>query len=106
MRQIQADTGTTASQAISGLKKKLRRGSATAKTLTEPLQTCADAFARNDLERGIILLGRLILQLPEESCDQTANLILHICADRLAEYGSSRPEYLLLALHTMIEGWR
>ena len=95
LRQAQADLGTTAAQAIDALKEKA------GPEQLATLEQCADTFAREELERGAAQLSRVIHSLPPEKFDSICMVVLRDCAQRLDEYGASRVEYLILALHAM-----
>ncbi len=99
-RQTRIETGTALSQAVSGLKKKLARTLAGNSEVGQSLDGVADAFAREDLERGAVLLGAFIAGLPVDfsSPSPQRQAVLHECARRLAELKAERLEYVLLAL--------
>jgi hypothetical protein len=65
------------------------------------MDDCADALARDDLERGLGLLSSVVHCLPMQEFSGTSAKILWECAERLEEFGTQRIEYALLALHTM-----
>ena len=62
---------------------------------------CAEAFEKNDLQRGTTLLSDMIESLPVEDFGKTFADILKDCAERLDEFGASRMEYVILSLHTI-----
>jgi HEAT repeat protein/Na+/melibiose symporter-like transporter len=101
LRQTQADTGTAASQAIAGLKKTITEYQIDSCDLLVALDDCEDALARDDLERGVALISRVIRCLPVDEFAAAPSRILRECAARLDEFGADRIEYVLLALHTM-----
>jgi len=104
-RQTRDEVGTAVSQAITALKKRVSRGGDGA-DLATAIDTCADAFARNDLARGVELLGRLLRRLPLEDFEETAAIVLRECASRLNQFQDDRLEYVLLTLHAITVGWR
>ena len=104
MRGARGDIGTVTSQAVTGFKNaigELEIESCDAKALVDE---CADAFGRQELERGVPLLCDLIRCLPMEEFGATYEKILQDCAARLDEHAAERREYLLLALHTLHVG--
>ncbi|MCC6617141.1 MAG: MFS transporter [Anaerolineae bacterium] len=99
LRRLREDTGTGAYQAMVALKKRLR-------TRLDPevlalVEQCDMAFAKEQFDQGISGLSQMIRALPPDTHTATGRLILAECAARLDDYGDSRPEYLLLALHTL-----
>jgi hypothetical protein len=68
------------------------------------MDDCAEALAREELERGVALMGRAIRLLPLEGLGETCAIVLQECAERLEEFGARRIEYVLLALHAMNAG--
>lgn len=104
-RHVRAEPGTAASQAVTLLKKKVGKLYLDSDDLLAVIDDCAESLARDDLERGAALLGRIIRSLPAPGFDETCTMILQDCAERLNEFGARRIEYLLLALHTMSTSW-
>ena len=90
LRHAETDLGTTAAQAISDLDGG-----------DGPFQECADAFAREELEEGAALLARVISQIPSGGFDSICSVVLRDCALRMDEFGASRVEYVVLALHAL-----
>lgn len=103
LRQVRADPGTATSQAVTALKKKLN-GLQVEDTPAPLMDECAAVLAREDLERGAVLLCQIIRLLPMEHFEVDAAQILQECVDRLDEFGATRIEYIILALHTMQRG--
>ena len=102
LRQARAETGTATSQAITLLKKKVGKLQIDNDDLLAVIDDCAEALAREDLERGAALISRVIRLLPTEEFDESGTTILQDCAQRLDEFGARRIEYVLLALHTSL----
>jgi hypothetical protein len=100
LRETNAEVGTGASQAISDLKEKLEDHPLESRNLLELMDECADTLARQDLEQGVPLMSQVILQLPVEQASEACRLILQDCAERLDEFGTTRIDYIVLALHT------
>jgi MFS family permease len=104
LRQMRKETCTAASQAVSDLKKRIANLQAGNRGLESVIDDCAQAFARENLNRGAFLLGKVIAQIPGEKLDEACSLILQDCAHHLKAYQPERMEYLLLALHTLKVG--
>lgn len=102
LRNIRQDKGTAASQALTALKRRFH----VSDELVTLIDQCADTFAREQFDEAARLLAALIRQFPPELHTDYANAILAECAKRFEETGSSRGEYLLLALHTLEMGHR
>lgn len=96
-----SEMGTAASQAMFSLKKKIKKLHRDSGNFMTVLDDCAEAFSENDLQRGIVLLRKVINNLPVENFGETFAAILKDCAKRLDEFGASRIEYLILSLHTI-----
>lgn len=104
LRRAEMDLGTVSSQEISALNKALAELGMEGGDLATALDDCAEALARNDLGRGVELLIRIIQYSPLAGAGTSYVSILDECAARLNEFGESRIEYMLLALHTMTVG--
>ena len=100
-RRPRSEIGTTASQAVLSLKKKIEKLHMDIGNSLAAFDDCAKAFAENDLQRAVILLRDLISNLPMEDFEKTFAAILKDCAERLDEFGASRIEYIILSLHTI-----
>jgi MFS family permease len=105
LRQTKVDAGTATSQAVTALKRRISQFEAGGSYLFTALDACADALAREELERGVGLLTEIIRSLPLEEWDPAAAEILADCADCLDERGAARMEYVILALHAMRIGF-
>lgn len=103
-RHLADDPGTTLSQALMAFRKQLS-GAGAPEELMIRLETCLEAFARQDLEAGAEALEALVASLPPEHYDPTARLVLEECRQQIAAHGPRRPEYLLLALEAAQQGW-
>lgn len=95
LRQARQDAGTAASQAISGLKKRLPPD------LAKLADESALAFARDDFAAGVPLLCELVGKLPKEACPAISAKILSQCDKQLREHPAAHLEYLILTLHTL-----
>jgi MFS family permease len=89
-RHAETDLGTAAAQALGALDEG-----------DDAARECADAFAHEDLDRGVRLLAQLIRGFSAGQPDSLCALVLQECADGLEEYGAGRVEYLILALHAL-----
>jgi Na+/melibiose symporter-like transporter len=102
-REARVDMGTAMSQAVITFKKTIGKDWLDGELLSV-INDCADRFARDDMDQGIILLSRFIELLPSDRFNETSATILRECASRMAECGSARLEYILLALHVIERG--
>jgi hypothetical protein len=105
VRVSRADPGTTSSQAVTALRRKLAKEWPDQVELMALFNQCADSLAHNELTGGAKLMSQAIRQLPLAHFEATSALILQACAENLAEFGEERQEYMLLALHTLEAGW-
>jgi MFS family permease len=94
-RQVRADPGTALAQAILALARK-RPSEGDAENL---LTDVAKAFSTGDLDQGVAGFGRFLRAL--SPIPQPQQTILQECMARLNEFGASRLEYTLLALHVL-----
>lgn len=101
LRQLRADAGTATAQELAALKKKLEKLSLENAALLTLLDECIDAFAHDELAGGTALLSQFLHQLPHDTIRVACSAILEECAHRLAQYGASRHEYVLLALYAL-----
>ena len=98
-RQVRAQSGTAFSQAVIDLKRfKLTQK---VPALHESMDRCATAFIREEMNPAARLLAQVLTGSPVEGSNTAHKLILQECARRLNEFGAARPEYILLALHTL-----
>ena len=103
-RRTQANTHAVISGAVTGLQEPLAEVEIEGCDLAALLDDCSDALARQELERGVGLLCRVIRCLPREEFGPTDGKILQDCGQRLGDCGAERTEYLLLALHALHVG--
>lgn len=101
LRQIRGDMGTTIAQNVTALARKASKDYPDKQQLESSLRSCADAFARQQLEKGVNLLSKAIRLWPDTAVDMPRHAILHACADQLDALGTTHEEYILLALHTL-----
>ena len=93
--------GTTISQNVTALARKAGKNHPDKQELHTILHACAAAFARQQLEEGVVLLSKAIRLWPDAAVDTPVHTILHACADQLDALGTTHEEYILLALHTL-----
>jgi MFS family permease len=98
LRQMRHDKGTATAQAIMAWRRKALDGVDGA--LKALVTECVNTFAADQDAAGTTLLTQIIRQMPNGT-ESASHRILMECAARLEEFGASRPEYLLLALHTL-----
>jgi len=96
---LRADVNTGAAQAALALQKPARH--IKADDLGALVEACAGCFAQGDLSGGAACLGDMIQRLPTRSLDESLGCILGECAAGLAEFGGTRPELILLTLHSL-----
>ena len=104
LRQVRSDLGTTAAQVMTTIHKRQRRLPQDPEALHTHFRNCIDAFANDDLARGIQEMSLSIERVQRTYSDDTARMILQECAQRLKEEGKERTEYILLALHILEHG--
>lgn len=104
-RQARDDTGTTTSQAVTALKRKIAKSYHDNHALLTTMNDCGETLARDDLTQGARLMSRFIRLLPLDRFEPSCRLILRDCAACLEESEPIRLEYILLALYVMAEGW-
>jgi len=99
LRQTRSEPGTPLAQAVGALKRKVIKLAGSHPEPAVALDAGADALARQDLVAGAAHIQRLITLLPLDQLPPNRASVLRECGARLAEFGPSRLEYLLLALH-------
>lgn len=104
-RGSRTDLPTTAAQAVSSLKARLAKTGVAAPELLSLIPACSDRLAHNSLEEATPLLHQLLDHLPAEQFKTHAWAILVESIRRWHDCQATRPEYLLLALHTLEKGW-
>jgi hypothetical protein len=111
-RALRTNLGTAAAQAVLGLEKLARRThnqammlstseNSPGQTFTSLAQGCAQSFAQGDTVQGAGLLAQMIEAALARPLPTHVSRILQECAHCLLEFGDSRPEFILLALHTL-----
>jgi MFS family permease len=105
-RNSRTDLPTTAAQAVSSLKARLVKSGEASPELLQLVAACSDRLAHNQLVESAPLLCHLLERLPAGRFKPHAWAILGESARRWVEGSATRTEYLLLALHTLEEGWK
>jgi MFS family permease len=95
-RAVRNSPTTATAQAILALQKLSSKPDFIAAT-----KICADYFAEDNRAQGATTLKEILGNFPTNGLDQTLITILHECANGLASYSDTRPEFLILALHTL-----
>lgn len=98
LRQLRADKGTAASQAVMAIRRRFGSGD---DTMRATMTTCADEFAREQYDAAATRLAQLIRELTAPLEGTAARQILDTCAGHLEADHGERVEYLLLALHIL-----
>jgi hypothetical protein len=98
-RSLRAKPNTATAQALLALQKKAKH--LKLDSFAHLAEQSANYYAQGDPDQGTALLSDLIDQLAPVTLDKTLVYILHECARNIAEFGHSRPEFLLLSLHTL-----
>jgi MFS family permease len=104
LREARVDLGTAMSQAVFGLRRKLRAYHTDGHSLLPLADACAGAFARDNLEDGVDRLRKIIDALPLEEMDAIVGTILSDCASQLVDLGANRIEYAILAVQAIDTG--
>ncbi len=104
LQDTEREMGTACSQSVSAFLKKADRDHSNCAELKTALADGARHFALEDLERGAEWIVTAIGLLPDTEFSQTKIAILRECAERLAQSGAGRTEYILLALHVLNSG--
>lgn len=104
LRGTRQDLATTAAQTVLAIKKRLHKEHA-APEANDHLMTCADSFARDQLEEATESLADLITRLLPQFANGNAptRATLEECSIRLKQYHGERIEYIVLALNLMGE---
>ena len=103
-RGLRSQPGTTAAQSVNDLRRHLERSHRAEMADLAGLRQAEDLLARDQLEAGTDALAAWLRQRPATWHKATAQAVLDEAADQLARFGAIRPEYLLLALHTLWAG--
>jgi hypothetical protein len=96
LRQLRDDIGTSASQAVFSLGRKVTETRAENPDFDQLLIQCSEAFARGEIESGATLLSKIIRAIPHDNGHQGMWRVLLECATVLEKFEVSRVEYLVL----------
>ncbi len=97
-RQTRADPGTTLSQEITAVS---RNWESTSETTQIQFQECAVTLSQGEIEQGLKAFTQTLSEIETDSFSKSQIIILSECCARLAEFGASRLEYAVLALHVL-----
>ena len=100
-RNLSRDVATGAGQVMLTLRKELRQPQHPYGHLSSLAGRSAQEFAHGQLDEGIVLLVDLIAELPTDRFAASSAQVMDQCAACLREFGSSRQEYIVLALHVI-----
>lgn len=104
LRKTREDAGTSLSQSLLSVKRKLHDLQLEGEEIPPLLEQCVEALSRQELDEGLGFLTQIIdLLLQGEVC-KPCDLILTECARRMEEFRATRLEYAILALHTLNDG--
>jgi hypothetical protein len=99
-RRVRTENGVAFSQAVLDLKRSKRMQKIPG-ALIDLIDHCGTAFVREDMNTGTRLLAAVLANSPVEGSSNVHVAILLECTQRLKEFGAARPEYIILALHTL-----
>jgi len=101
-RKLQNDPETGIAQILLSVSKDADSLPGDNNRLIASAESCSSSFEIGDIEHGVAMLVTLIhLLLASDKLSKPLAIVLAECAQRLAEQGGSRREYILLALHAM-----
>jgi hypothetical protein len=101
-RKLQNDPETGIAQILLSLSKDADSLPGDNNRFIASAESCSSSFEIGDIEHGVAMLVTLIhLLLASDKLSKPLAVVLAECAQCLAEKGSSRREYILLALHAM-----
>jgi hypothetical protein len=98
-RQARLEVGTATSQAVTALKKSIKKQVDTELLLL--LDRCADSLARGDIPQGVALLQEALDRLPLAEFEPARRQIIEHCRCCLEEFSPPRLECLLLVLNIL-----
>lgn len=108
-RRMHDEPGNTVAAVLLALRQRLsepQRCHFDPGTMRELIERCAYAFAADDFEGGTAELNTVIDATRAEAFAAEAQGILAECRRALAQHGSGRREYVLLATHSLHVGLR
>ncbi len=98
-RNAQSDWSTTIYEAMIKLKKPMEKLELSA-DLLELVKICADCFAAEKPSLSSELMWPIFEALQKDSLDKNFRPVFAELSKRLEQFGVSRKEYILLAIHT------
>lgn len=98
-RNSQGDWSTTISEAMMRLKKPMQKLNLS-NDMLELITVCADCFAAEKPGWSNELLWPIFDAIPKHYIDNNFQPVFKELSSRLEQYGTSRREYILLAIHT------
>ncbi len=97
LRQLRQETGTNASHLVFALGQKVADLRSDNPELDTLFHECINAFAQEDLNKGIDNLVEILSQVNlDDALSENAQVVLTECREQLAKFGSTRIEYLVL----------
>lgn len=103
-RAMRNQPGTTIAQSLSQARRHLIRVQRRGAAVTAELQSIEDNFAHEQLDDAPRSLGMWMEYLPVAWYQPTSDAVIRSVACKFREDGFARPEYVLLALHTITAG--
>jgi len=104
-RSARADFGTSCSEAVMALKKKIMAGPLANQETGALMEDCAKSMASGDEKKGADLLRQVITHCCMSNIFEViSQKVLKECIERLSEFQEQRKEYILLALNTINAG--
>jgi MFS-type transporter involved in bile tolerance (Atg22 family) len=96
---LRSNSSTASAQAVLSLQKSAKQLKLAG--VVGVTEACAQSFARGDASQGAAYLKEIIDQVPTADVNQTLACILRECSRGLADFGGTRFEFILLALHAL-----
>lgn len=100
LRQVRQDRGTAYSQSLSSLAKKFELLDLDGEIVALANQS-SEAFARQDLDEGILYLASMACKLPDKSIEEPFRELLDLCIQQAKLLRGEANEYSLLILHLL-----
>lgn len=100
-RDFHANTSTAVAQNLLALKRQIANVCQVNQKLKDLFDNCIDSFARGEVSAGTEILVDIINQLPRKLFTEHLSNILAECANRLAEFGPDRIEFVVLSVHIL-----
>ncbi len=103
-RGMRSQPGTTAAQSLNELRRHLARGHRQQADACDRLRGVEELLAREQLDDGAQAMAVWLRDRPARWYTATANAVLDEMTQQLGQLDASRPEYLMLTLHTLWTG--